>query len=500
MEPITDARASVLPDLVLRQFVPESGEFNHRQLYRILKTSIRDGALGPGAKLPPTREMANALGIARNTVVQVYEQLVLEGFADAGVGRGTYVRALASRLETRGSAVRRDGVEPLSRRGVELVQGARASGSQWGAFIPGVPEVRMFPVKAWNRLQNKIWSEITPMHLTYATDAGHVELREAIADHIQSTRGVVCDGDQVVVTSGAQQALHLIAQLLANDGDRVWLEDPGYWGARTIFRNAGLVLEPIPLDTEGLAPSREQQKRPPRMMFVSPSHQYPLGSHLSFGRRQELLAYAARHQVWIVEDDYDSEFRYSARPLPSLQGMDREGRVLYLGTFSKTLFPSLRIAYLVLPRELVNAFSKALNELFREGQTVQHLVLARFMREGHYTNHIRRTRALYASRRAALIEAITKRFGDRLPVLGGDAGLHLVLGLPPEADDEAIASEALTHGVIARPLSLYSLKSPPPRGLVLGYGAVSEEEIHESFGRLAKVIERMVLASRLTNR
>jgi GntR family transcriptional regulator/MocR family aminotransferase len=493
MEPIAPRETSGLPDFVLQQFEHGSGEYHHLQLYRILQTGIRQTTLPAGLKLPPTRDMARVLGIARNTVVQVYEQLVLEGLAEAGVGRGTYVKAMAPGFAGRVRAAPARRGMSLSRRGEDLVQGARASTLQWGAFAPGVPEVRMFPAKIWMRLHTQAWRDVQPSQLSYATGAGHPDLRGAIAEYLQGTRGVACHADQVVITNGTQQALHLVAQLLADGGDTVWLEDPGYWGARSVFRNAGLVLQPVPLDAEGLAPTAQQQLAPPRLMFLSPSHQYPTGVLMSHGRRRQLLDYAARHHVWIVEDDYDSEFRFAARPLPALQGLDEHGRVLYLGTFSKTLFPSLRLAYLVLPRDLVDNFSRALNELFREGQTLQQMVLARFMREGHYARHIRRMRSVYAARRGALIEAIGGRFGQRLPVLGSDAGLHLVLGLPPQVDDDAVARQALQAGVMTRPLSLYSLRKPvPARGLVLGYGAVTEQEVRASFERLAQVIERSV--------
>ena len=488
-EPISRRAQATLPDFVLRHFQRGGAEYNHRQLYRIIQDGIRRAALPAGSRLPPSREMAQTLGIARNTVVQVYEQLALEGLVQAGVGRGTYVAEVAPAFAEQPPAAQRRRGTPLSQRGRAIVGGARASPLQWGAFAPGVPEVRMFPARVWNRLYAQAWRDAAPAHLSYATGAGHPALREAIAEHLQGTRGVACSPEQILITSGAQQALHLVAQLLADPGDTAWLEDPGYWGARSVFRMAGLQLQPVPLDAEGLAPAPHQRQAPPRLMFVSPSHQYPSGVLMSHGRRRQLLDYAAMHRVWIVEDDYDSEFRYASRPLPALQGLDAQGRVIYLGTFSKTLFPSMRLAYLVLPRDLIDSFSRALNELFREGQTLQQIALAQFMRQGHYVNHIRRMRLIYGERRRTLIEEIERHFGQTLPVLGSDAGLHLVLGLPGAVDDEALSRQAIRSGVMTRPLSLYFLKKPAPdRGLVLGYGAVTEEEIKASFRQLAEVI------------
>ena len=486
-EPISRVGNATLPDFVNRHFQRSDAEYNHRQLYRIVKEGILRKALPAGSRLPTSRELAQTLGIARNTIVQVYEQLALEGLVQAGVGRGTYVAEVAPAFVSQPPLPRRRGT-PLSRRGSAIVGGARASHLQWGAFAPGVPELRQFPAALWSRLHAQAWRDHNPLQLSYATGAGHPALREAIAEHLQGTRGVACSADQILVTSGAQQALHLISQLLADPGDTVWLEDPGYWGARSVFRMAGLQLQPIALDGEGLAPTPQQLKTPPRLMFISPSHQYPSGVLMGHGRRRQLLDYAVAQRVWIVEDDYDSEFRFTSRPLPALQGLDEHGRVIYLGTFSKTMFPSLRLAYLVLPSDLADSFARALSELFREGQIMQQIVLAQFMRLGHYVNHIRRMRQVYGERRRVLIDEIGQRLGTAVTVQGGDAGLHLVLGLPPGSDDDAIARQARKLGVLTRPLSLYSLRPDPARGLVLGYGAVTEQEIRHSFGLLAEVI------------
>lgn len=495
MEPIHSPKyqSEALPDFVQRQFDAASPQNDHRQLYGILQRGIRSGVLAAGTQLPPSRVLAQALKIARNTVVHVYEQLALEGYVQAGVGRGTFVAAVGPRLADRSAAPRQapqqDRSELLSRRGSQLVREAGAAPLQWGAFTPGVPEVRMFPTAIWSRLQARAARRQTPAQLTYATGPGDAGLRQAVSDYLQGTRGVVCSPEQVVITSGTQQSLHLVAQLLTDPGDKVWLEDPGYWGARSVFRAHGLDLQAVALDSEGMAPSPAQLRQPPRVMFLSPSHQYPLGALMGHGRRQQLLDYAAVHGVWVVEDDYDSEFRYGTRPLPALQGLDTQGRVVYLGTFSKTLYPALRIAYLVLPPDLVDGFAQALNELFREGQTVQQAVLAQFLSEGHYATHIRRMRAIYSARHDALIHAIGQEFGNQLPILGGDAGLHLVLGLPPHLDDAAVAQAALRAGISTRPLSLYHLRQPAAtKGLLLGYGAVPEEEIGPSFARLAQVV------------
>ena len=470
-------------------FKPRAGEHSHRALYRVLQQGMREGFLAAGLKLPPSRVLADALGVARNTVVHVYAQLALEGFVQAGVGRGTFVAdALPPLLPRANAAPTRRAL--LSQRGARLLDGAAASPLQWGAFMPGLPEVRLFPLQVWSRLQTRLWRSVTPPQLSYATGGGDAGLRYAIADYLHGTRGVRCAPEQVVVTSGTQQSLHLLAQLLADPGDTVWLEEPGYWGARSVFSALGLKPVAVAVDDEGLAPNAQQLRDPPRAMFVTPAHQYPLGTLMSQGRRRQLLDYAALRGVWVIEDDYDSEFRYASRPLPALQGQDTNGRVVYLGTFSKTLFPALRLAYLVLPPELVEAFSRALNELYREGQTPQQAVLARFISEGHYASHIRRMRAVYGARHDALVASITRHFGREWPVLGSDAGLHLVLGLPPRTDDEALSRRIAQAGVATRALSLYHLQRPAAaRGLLLGYGAVEEADIARHFATLAKVTQ-----------
>ncbi|HQZ08356.1 MAG TPA: PLP-dependent aminotransferase family protein [Burkholderiaceae bacterium] len=488
--PRMQPRGSALPDFVLRQFDRGHPEFDHRQLYLILQSGMRESVLPAGTRLPPSRTLAQALGIARNTVVHVYEQLALEGYVLAQVGRGTFVADMGQRLVPVATPapdpVSATPRKNLSRRGRALVDDAGAARLQWGAFTPGVPEVRLFPTRIWSRLQAQLWRAPKPQHLSYATGAGDPDLRRSLAEYLQGTRGVVCSAEQIVITSGTQQSLHLVAQLLADPGDTVWLEDPGYWGARSVLRALGLQAVGVSIDGEGMAPSPRQLKKPPRMLFVSPSHQYPLGTLMSQGRRRQLLDYAAVHGAWVIEDDYDSEFRYGARPLPALQGLDRHGRVIYLGTFSKTLFPALRLAYLVLPQDLADPFARALNELYREGQLPQQAVLARFMAEGHYTSHIRRMRSVYSARHDALLHAIGQHFGNQLPVIGGDAGLHLVLGLPPQVDDQAMVERIARSRVVARPLSLYHVRQPAPaKGLLLGYGAVHEDEIAANFARLA---------------
>ena len=424
-----------------------------------------------------------------------YEQLITEGYLETRSGAGTFIAdtvpdQIPDAVEDDSARGERNGMPGLSTRGAQLVEGAGASKLQWGAFMPGVPDVTLFPNRVWSRLQNKYWRRSRAELLTYGYGGGHRPLQEAIADYLRVVRSVNCTADQVMITSGIHQSIDLASKLLADIGDRAWVEDPCYWGTRSVLNSLNLKPVPIAVDAEGINPRPSDLRRPPRFIFVTPSHQYPLGPVMSLSRRRMLLEYAATHKVWIVEDDYDSEFRYNSRPLASLQGMDRSDRVLYLGSFSKTLFPGLRIGFLVVPKALAPSFATGLSELYRGGQLFTQAILADFMTEGHYTSHIRRMRLLYGERLRLLQESIQRNFGDRVAISGGDAGLHLTLGLPDDCDDFAISSAALAQGIVARPLSRYYMKpAGARRGLILGYACVPNELIGPMFDRLARVIE-----------
>ena len=351
----------------------------------------------------------------------------------------------------------------------------------------------MFPARIWSRLHNRLLRKPSPALLTYPVGAGYLPLRTALADYLRTARGVRCEPEQIIITAGIHPSLQLIAQLLCDAGDSAWIEDPGYWGVRSVLTAAGIRTVPLPVDDEGMrfdVPARGRQRaKPPKLMVVSPSHQYPLGSVMSLARRRALLATAHATDAWIAEDDYDSEFRYGSRPLPSLQGLDEGGRVLYMGTFSKVLFPSLRIGYLVVPPALADAFATGLSEMFRGGQVLTQAVLADFIAEGHFVSHIRRMRGVYAERRETLLASIANEFGESLPVHDGASGLHLVLGLPAGTNDVAVADLALANDVVTRPLSRYyqdDARRQP--GLLLGYGHVETEHIAARFHTLAEAV------------
>jgi GntR family transcriptional regulator/MocR family aminotransferase len=379
----------------------------------------------------------------------------------------------------------------LSTRGARLIRQAGVSARQWGAFMPGVPDVAEFPARTWSRLQAKLWKEANPDLLTYAPGGGYRPLRRALSDYLRVARSVKCTPDQIIITTGIHQSIDLAVRLLTDVGDRAWVEEPCYWGARSVLQSSGLTLAPVPVDEEGLNPRESDLQTPPRIALVTPSHQYPLGMVMSLARRRTLLEYARQHGVWIIEDDYDSEFRYGSRPLASLQGLDDAGQVIYVGSLGKMLFPGLRIGYMIAPEHLVDTFRTGVAELYREGQLMQQAVLTEFIMDGYLTSHVRRMRALYGERRQILIDAITARFGDALPVMGDEAGLHLVLGLPDDANDREVTAASYDAGVIVRPLAAYyNSETPARRGLLLGYACVPNERIGPAFDTLANVIER----------
>ncbi|WP_297442489.1 PLP-dependent aminotransferase family protein [Acidocella sp.] len=459
----------------------------YRQLQESLLEAVLEGELPPGRKLPSSRLLAGELGLARNTVIEVYEALSAQGCLETRHGSGTYVADLASERLPPPPATIAPVAPKLSARGRVLIEDAQVFPRQWGAFMPGVPDVTEFPTRIWARLHNRHWSRAAPERLTYAPGGGLKALRVALAEHLRTARGVRCEPGQIVITTGIHQSIDLTARLLTDQGDTVWLEDPCYWGLRHSLHSLGLKLQSVPVDAEGLNWAGLNSP-PPRFIVATPSHQYPLGMVMTLPRRQALLEQAKAQGSWIVEDDYDSEFRYGTRPITSLQGLDRDGLVIYVGSFSKTLFPGLRLGYIVAPPQLADSFAKGVAELYREGQLQQQAMLADFIAEGYFAAHIRRMRGLYKARREALLDAIRREFGDTLPVMGDNAGLHLVLGLNG-ADDRQIAREAVQAGIVTRPLSgYYRSPGPPQSGLLLGYACVREEAIAPAFATLSAVL------------
>jgi GntR family transcriptional regulator/MocR family aminotransferase len=468
------------------------------QLYRGLRDAIVSRQIAPGVRLPSTRTLAAELAVSRNTVLDVYDQLYAEGYVEGRVGAGTYVVSVLSdvpAVERRGGRAEvraAPRAETLSHFG-EAVRGLglRAPGTTSStAFALGAPDVTRFPANIWSRLTARRLRHGAANLLTQGSPAGYRPLREAIAEYLGTTRGVRCEPDQVIVVAGTQRGLSLVTRVLLEPGDPVWMEDPGYPGAGLVFRAAGLQVEPVPVDREGLSVAEGIARAPDaRAAYVTPSNQFPMSVTMSATRRLSLLDWAHRNDAWIVEDDYDSEFRYAGRPLAALQGLDQEGRVIYLGTFSKMLFPALRLAYVVVPTGLADVVCAA--QVVETGfpPTVDQAVLTDFLFEGHFARHVRTMRSIYAERQEVLRDAVRARLDGLLTVRASPAGIHLVGQLAEGIDDRAATVAAMRHGVRVAPLSGFFLgPSDGRRGLLLGYAAPDLQEIGEGVDRLAKAL------------
>ena len=482
-----------------------------RQLYEALRQRVLDGRLVSGTRLPATRDLAAALSISRNSVVRAYDQLYAEGFIESRVGDGTYVAQLpmAKKLSTKVSTGLSTGLSPglstkwanlpedlddevIHSAGLARVKDHHLPQPPVGpprAFRVGVPAFDLFPFEVWAKLNGAFWRKPDLEQLCYGDPAGDGRLRGLIAAYLRSSRGMQCTAEQIVITSGAQQAISLCAQLLVEPGDGVAVENPGYRAAGHAFALAGGRLHGVPVDGEGMDCQVLGTLNDCRVAYVTPSHQYPLGVVMSLARRLELLAWAERSGGWIVEDDYDGEYRYSGAPLSPLAALDRNGRVLYVGTFGKVAFPALRLGYLVLPPGLVQAFTRRRAVDVRHSEVSTQAVMAEFMAAGHFQRHIRRMRRAALSRRNALLAG----WPGGLPGVGTlpsvAAGLHMTVRVESLAREQVLLAQAHAAGVEINGLSSYWLAgaSPPAdqrAGLVMGFAAVPEADIAQALARL----------------
>ena len=462
-----------------------------RQVYQRLREAILSGAFQSGEKLPATRDLAEQLGISRTVVLLAYDQLLAEGFAVGRSGSGTYVAGGVS-------AGRPVSSEESAR--LRLSRFGSAAANAWTRvnvpqrrkpFLPydfayGRSDLETFPFEMWRRILLRCARKAPVSELDYGPAGGNIALREAICTHLRRSRAVVCDSAQIIVVNGSQQALDLIARVLIERGHRVAIEDPTYQGASEVLRAAGARLLPVGVDHDGM----NTAKLPPnaRIAFVTPSHQFPTGAILSLARRLELLGWAKRRNAVIIEDDYDGEFRYEGQPLESLQGLDREGRVTYIGTFSRTVFSALRIGYLIAPRKLVSAFTAAKWLSDRHTATLEQQTLAEFISSGMYERYLRRVRRRNAARRKALLDAIHNHLGDRVEVTGDGAGAHVVLWPRHRVAEQPVITRAAALGVGIYGISPYFLRRPLRTGFLLGYSRMREREISEGIRRLAEVL------------
>jgi GntR family transcriptional regulator/MocR family aminotransferase len=484
--------ASFLPPISLDA---RNGTPMYQQLSDWFRRAIIDGQLRPGQRVPSTRNLAGELKISRIPVLGAYEQLLAEGYLETFVGAGTCVarsipqeaskpvvaKARAAPLQVVGhNAPRR-----ISRRAASMREPAPPWLGNLGAFRVGLPALDHFPNGIWSKLVNRHTRNPPLDIMAYGDPMGYPPLREAIAEYLGAVRAVRCEASQILVTTGSQQGLQIAAHVLLDPRERVWMEEPGYHGARHALMTAGARLVPVPVDHEGMNVAEGIRRgHNAHAVYVTPSHQFPLGTTMSATRRMQLLNWAVRNGAWIIEDDYDSEYRFGSRPIASLQGLDADARVIYVGTFSKVMFPALRLGYVVVPKDLVAAFSAVRDAADTFSSTLYQVVMTDFIREGHFARHIRKMRTLYMERRTALLEAIRTHMGDRLEVIGAEAGMQLVALLPPGVDDVAVSRKAAQRGVSARPLSMCYLNPPIRGGLILGYGGADVREIHEGIRKL----------------
>jgi GntR family transcriptional regulator/MocR family aminotransferase len=485
--------ATLLPSISLD---PSKRTPLYSQLYEWFRTAIIEGLLRPGQRIPSTRSLANELQISRIPVLNAYEQLRTEGYLESVVGAGTCV-AMSIAAETLGQhavktrritarAATSAAPRRLSERGVAFTRPTpQPSLSNLGAFRVNLPAVDQFPTNSWSKLVIRHARRMPPAIMAYGDAMGYLPLREAIAEYLGMVRAVRCEPSQIVVTTGSQQGLQIAAQVLLGSNDPVCVEDPGYPGARLAFMSAGARVVPIPVNNEGMNVEDLIRKVPDaKAVYITPSHQYPLGMTMSATQRLRLLDWAMRSGAWIIEDDYDSEYRFSSRPIGSVQGMDTDARVIYVGTFSKVLFPALRLGYVVVPKDLVTAFSGALDAAGIFSSPLYQTVLTEFIREGHFARHIRRMRMLYLERRRVLVKALHMHMGDMLEIVGAEAGMHLSAFLPPGVSDAVIARNAASRGVSTMPLSACYSNLPSRGGLILGYGGANEHQIRDGVRKL----------------
>jgi len=470
----------------------------YRQVYLGLRQAILDGRLAPHTKLPASRTLARQLGIGRNTMTTAYDQLAAEGYMVARAGAGSFVAETlpdpvpSARGHTGRIAPPRQGLK-LSERGAALLRlgGTRRQATIARPFSPGQPDLDAFPFALWSRLLARVWRRPVAEVIHNDDPAGYAPLRRAIAAFLRASRALDCDAGQVMVVSGAQQALDLICRVVLDPGDRVWVEDPGFPGVDGALAGVGGQVVPVPIDENGLDVACGSARAPDaRAVLCTPSRNYPLGTTMSLQRRLELLRWAEDNDAWIIEDDYDSEFRYDGRPLTSLQGLDRAGRVIYVGTFSRILFPAARLGYLVAPPDLMPALLAVRSYMDGHTTLITQAALAVFFEDGYFSSHLRRMRSLYRERRDCMLGALARECPRASIISPAHSGTHLVIAPPwggkGHGQDVAMAALLAEAGLSCPPLSRYFHELAGQAGLILGFARFGEDEIRSGIALLAE--------------
>jgi GntR family transcriptional regulator/MocR family aminotransferase len=471
----------------------------HRQIYQAFREGIVCGRLRRGQRIPSTRALAAELHVSRFPVLNAYAQLLAEGFFTSQVGAGTVVsESLPGPVAAPGALPHtplppsKAGPRPLAQRASKLGPPDLSPWLLgWGAFGVGQVAVDEFPRQLWSSLVARHIRNMKGRAFHYSSQMGSENLRQAIAEYLRTARSLRCDASQIMIVSGSQQALEISARILVDPGSPVWMEEPGYGLAREVFSLAGSRLVPVPVDGEGLNVSEGIRRcRNARIVYVTPSHQFPLGYTMSASRRLQLLEWAHNAGSWIIEDDYDSEYRYESPPVASVQGIDTDARVIYVGTFSKVLFPALRLGYVVIPPDLVDHFVVYRRHMDLGIPGLYQEALAEFIREGHFARHIRKMRGLYHQRRNVLVDNIERQLGSMVEISGSEAGMHLTVLLRRGSNDREIALQAGRQGLWIWPLSNVYLGEAPSPGFILGFGSTPIEDIPPAVRKLRKLITR----------
>jgi len=487
-------RARSVGDLYLWQIDRGNGTPLFRQIYQQIRSAALSGALRPGTKLPSSRDLASQLGLARASVVTAYDQLLAEGFLSGKVGSGTYISSDLSEQVVMGPPKHR-------RPPAKKIQQGTAQAQTFDALteLTTPSDVRPFStvrtrvdartMETLRKLTNRAFRHFGPSDLGYSDPRGFIELRKTICEYLQVARAVRCDPEQIIVTSGTQHAIDIAIRILLRPGDEVWVEDPGYPMTHSALVAAGMKACPTPVDALGMNVGAGIKSAPKAVAaFVTSSHQYPTGVVLSMARRLELLDWARETGAWIIEDDYASEYRYSGRPLASLQGLDDAERVLYVGTLNKALFPGLRVGYAVVPPSLLRAFVGARYLMDRQPPSLYQTVIAEFMRQGHFAAHIRRTRLMYRDQRDILASELMRRVGTHVTFDVPDNGMHLIAYLGQGVSDVELERTARERGVVVRAMSRFYKLARPRQGLMLGFAGYPSQMIVPAVARLGQVI------------
>jgi GntR family transcriptional regulator / MocR family aminotransferase len=485
--------SGILPIIVVDRKAPKP---LHRQVYDAYRAAILDGSLRPGQRIPSTRVLASELRISRFPVLNAHAQLLAEGYFESRVGAGTVVSAslpdqfISSKPAQARFAAARSSLRPTARRSLNL---RRVENLPWlrgsGPFRVGHVAFDQFPLHIWTNLVTRRCRSLDAGSFHYGDQMGSKPLRETVANYLRTARSLHCNAEQIMIVGGSQQALEISARVLLDPGSPVWVEEPGYRLAQEAFTLNSCRLVPVPVDEEGLDVSAGINRcRKARAAFVTPSHQFPLGVTMSASRRLQLLDWAQSTGSWIIEDDYDSEYRFESMPIASLQGLDTSARVIYIGTFSKVLFPSLRLGYIVIPLDLVDRFHRIRRAMDLGPPTFFQDVLADFIDEGHFARHIRRMRVLYSERRSVLVDSIRKELGAMVEVIGDEAGMHLAVALQPGSRDQELAERAARQDLWLWPLSRCYQGNVARPGFILGFGNTTAAETPRAVRKLRNLL------------